>query len=503
MISVQQTTIQDWNSEDTVGLELWIFSNQSWIDSNGDPHGFGNPNNRVFTQRVPSVTNNTGTRELTVPAFSLVSTRDAIRGNQVRLFFWVMLINGASVRAIKQVPGTEAGLQIPATIISATITDPLFLSATLADLIVYNTTATPPPAQRFPSFEDVQNMIEAAVGTANNPAGTGTELQYRNGDLFGAMPDTAVVLLPTDVVGDTNTGGAQLVHRPTFQYTNPTSFRSVGIGSRPIIGVTTGGEGLFYTPFWLLFGSRLAPIPAGTKGNPCGFEANIFTNQTALDANEAGHPFGATIEGHGGLPLYGTALSFKTDTVAAPIRAHNCNIEKDVAGGSQYGFYASSSGSQSPSAAYSAGGTWDYGLDLANMLVNLGVFRSANNAPAFVSRNSANSGNVTILYLDNSDRIVMGGNVTLPISDAFVQVGTGVDGYLFQKADTAGGVAGRLRFFRQGFGEVMALNGANPSDGTTAATLLVTKGGVTSLQPVVLSAINVGGAGLRALCVAN
>lgn len=307
-----------------------------------------------------------------------------------------------------------------------------------------------------------------------------------------------------DTTGANNTGSAPFLFEPTFSYTDSTHFRSVGMAIRSTFGTTTGAEGIFWTPYWFLTGNPVSPIPVGTKGNPSGYEANIFTAQAASDMNEAAHAFGATIIGSGGAPLYGTAITITTSAIATNVITHNANITKNIAGGTQYGFSCSSSGSQVPTAIFNGTGTWQYGMDLNNALFTGAAIRVKNNAPALAARNSVDNGDVTIVYLDTNNHIVFGGQIINNTSNPYFQVGSDAGGWLFQKVDSDS----RWRMFKMGFGggggaEVMSLKDGNPSEADTSMTLLVTKGGITSLVQVSLGAADSGGSGFRLVKVPN
>ena len=468
-LSIQQTTTINWNDPRTTGLELHIYSDRSWTDIDGTLHGAGNPQNGIFTQRVSGLSNNTTTHKLTIPAFSLTPTRNAIRGNSVRLYFWVMQVAGTSATPIKQVPGAENGLTIPATLTSESGCSPSPTCADWRDLIVANSPVPSPLRDTYPTFADVTRIINAALGTAQTPGGVGTELQFKNGSVFGAVTSSAVsgpdvtlagsltLTIPasesliagpstqrltlnpysTDVTGATNTGGAPLLFEPTYHYTGASDFRSVGIGVRTSFGSTTGGEAVFWTPYWFLSGNSSTPIAAGTKGNPSGYEANIFTAQAAADMSEAVHAFGATIVGSGGAPIYGSAISIPTTTTAATIIGHNLDIAKNVSGGTQYAYLASSTGSQPISSGFTTSGAMTYGFDFLGGTFSVAAGRIPNNKP-IVGRNAANSGDLTIMLINAADEVEVGNTLVNQQADPILRVGNGSTGWAMQKVDTGG-----------------------------------------------------------------
>ena len=257
----------------------------------------------------------------------------------------------------------------------------------------------------------------------------------------------------TDTTAINNTGGAPFLFEPTFSFSSSTVYRSVGVGVRTQFGSTTGGQGKFWTPYWFLTGNSATPVPAGTKGNPSGYEANIYTAQTSADMSEAVHAFGASLFITGGANVYGSAITIQASTVAASIRGHNVNIQTAIAGGTQYGYLADSTGSaQAPTAGFAMTGTWNTGLDLNGATLTTGI-RLPNNV-ALVGRNSTNSANVNIIKLNASNVLEFGTNTVNLNADPSTALGdiTTV-GWTIQKLDSTG----ELRFFKASLGSTFSL----------------------------------------------
>jgi hypothetical protein len=174
-MSLSITSTQfDWNDRRTANLELWITANLPWIDGSSVLHGAGDVEDGVFVQRVASVSNNTTTHKLTIPAFTLIPTLDAIRGTTTRLFFTIVQVNGQTVTEIKLVPLTENGLTVPATLFSSAGGDP-----SLADLIVYNTPGNAPERDTY--LSDITRLIDANIGI-DSPITTQDDLIIGNSD---------------------------------------------------------------------------------------------------------------------------------------------------------------------------------------------------------------------------------------------------------------------------------------------------------------------------------
>lgn len=208
-ISVPQGTIPNWNDARTTGLELRVYSNGSWIDAAGVMHGAGSPmggspQSRTFTQRVTGLTNTVATHVLTIPTFTLVSTRDALFNPTVRLFFWIGVASGQSFTPIAVLPGTESGLQIPASIASATGCSPSGTCASLAELALWNQAPPPPvPPASYYRKDEIDRLISAIPG-ANG-------ITSMSGDGTASGPGPAVFTLANTAVTGGSYGSASAV----------------------------------------------------------------------------------------------------------------------------------------------------------------------------------------------------------------------------------------------------------------------------------------------------
>lgn len=185
---------------------------------------------------------------------------------------------------------------------------------------------------------------------------------------------------------------------------------NIGIFLTPTVGPGTN-SGSFLTPFNLQWGTIGAPIPAGTLGALCGYEANITTNQTNADTIGALglHAFGATLLLHGGTQAQGVAITATIDTVAPTgYFGVDLNITKNIAGGSAGGFFVGSTGSQPADFAFNANGSFTSLFTSANFHVlgtgstSIGPNSIGDAVPLSVV-NFANAGSVTA--------VVGGGNI--------------------------------------------------------------------------------------------
>lgn len=197
-LSIQSTTF-GWSDARTSGLELWVFSDQPWTDVDGLQHGAGNYRDRIFTQRVSGLSNNTTTHVLTIPAFSLTPTLNAIRGGSVRLSFWIMQVVGQNVTPIKAVPGSEDGFQLPATITSISACSPASTCATWADLAVYNSPSPPLPREGYYTRSDTDRLLASVasggVTSLNAITGAVTIAAGSSGTDFAVSPSGSTITL--------------------------------------------------------------------------------------------------------------------------------------------------------------------------------------------------------------------------------------------------------------------------------------------------------------------
>jgi hypothetical protein len=216
-INVQSIVLTGWNDLRTA-VELWVFSETDWVDVDGILHGAGNPSNRIWTQRITGLTVDTGADTLTLPLVPLTSTRDAVRGSSVRLYFWIMAIAGSSATPIKQLPGTQSGLQVPASLTSVSGCSPLGTCCTWAELIQYNTPSPPLPPPSYYNKDEIDRMLAALSLDAFAPAAATYLVQTASG---GLSNEQAMGVLATGLVKNTTATGVQSIAVPDTDYLTP------------------------------------------------------------------------------------------------------------------------------------------------------------------------------------------------------------------------------------------------------------------------------------------
>lgn len=199
MITIQQIIIPNWDDV-TASVEVWWMSESDWVGVDGTVYGAGNPEtNQTYVQRVTGLTVDTGANTLTIPQHQIPNTRNAIRNPSVRLRAYIMGLSGGTVTRLKEFPASPLnGFTIPTTILSATISDPLFLSATWSDLITYATYAPPLPRPTFPSLDDLTRLLIGVTGVPTSrtitPSAPLTGGGTLSGDLVIGIPKATALV---------------------------------------------------------------------------------------------------------------------------------------------------------------------------------------------------------------------------------------------------------------------------------------------------------------------
>ena len=220
-LTVVSVTIEGWQDRHAGSYELWIFSSDDWIDTNNVPHGAGNPQNRIWTQRITGLTVDSGAHTLTIPSFQLQPTRNAIRGASVRLTFWIAAVSGNSVVFVAQVPGTTQGLTIPPSLASTSGCSPSSQCASFADLVVYNSPSPALPPDGYYNRAEVDRLI--ATQLIGAPAGATYITQIPNGPLTN---EQALSQLSTGVLKVTGGTGVLSTATPGADYQPPVTASS-------------------------------------------------------------------------------------------------------------------------------------------------------------------------------------------------------------------------------------------------------------------------------------
>jgi|GEM_PF-6329681 len=287
-IDVQPITLTGWQDRRTVGIELWIFSSQDWVDINGVPHGAGNIEDRVWTQRVSGLTVNTTNQTLTIPTFALVPTRNALRGPTVTLTFWIVAVAGTSVTRIKQVPGTQNGLTIPSLIVSTSGCSPIGTCATWAELIQYNTPTPALPVATYMTRDEVNALVAGLTSGGGFAPSNATYLLKTSAG--AGLPNAQVMgVLATGLIKNTTTTGVQSIAVAGTDYLdNSSSLNATNLGSGTV------PDARFPATLPAVSGVNLTNLNAsnlasGTIPNgrfPATLPAASGVNLTALNATE-------------------------------------------------------------------------------------------------------------------------------------------------------------------------------------------------------------------------
>ncbi|MBI3652978.1 MAG: hypothetical protein HY231_18285 [Acidobacteria bacterium] len=270
-ISMQAITLTGWNDTRT-SVELWIFSDNSWTDASGISHGAGSPQDRAWSFRVSGLTVNTASHTITIPAFSLTSTRDALRNPNVRYFAWFMAVSGASATPIKIYPNLENGFQVPATIASTSGCSPAGTCAAWADLIVYNKPSPQLPVDGYYTRTEVDRLIVSQLSGA--PLDATYITQTANAALTA---EQALGSLATGLLKNTTGTGVLALGVAGTDYENPLSFSSPlsrATNSISLPAATGSQDGYLSSADWTAFNS---------KQNALGYTAENAANKNATN----------------------------------------------------------------------------------------------------------------------------------------------------------------------------------------------------------------------------
>lgn len=311
---------------------------------------------------VEEITAGTG---LTLSGGSLSVTAGGIGGSDTQL----LRNNAGQFGGISGV--TSDGTNITAGSGNLRATSPRFITdirdTNGNEFFVLTSTASAVNEVTFANAATGNNPSFTASGGDTNiginivPKGTGAvNIPLASSGIFTVGPSTYKLSFnpySTDTTANNNSGAAPLLLEWTPQWASGSNRHTVGMFTRLLSSAlsTAGAENDFFTAYNLKLGDSGAALTG--KGVYCGYEANITTNQTSSDVVEAPHAFGATIVSTNSSGARGTSIVITQSTVAANIEGHNLNIVKNVAGGTQYAYFANSTGSQNATAAFSIAST--------------------------------------------------------------------------------------------------------------------------------------------------
>jgi hypothetical protein len=537
-ITISSITLQNWVDRRT-SVELWVFANQNFLGSDGVPVLSGNPNNPVVVKKV-TCTNDTSAKTLAIPSFSLISTTDSLsnpnatyrahfytsQGAQIkpyegyggfRLNSSLATVNWSDIFAFNQQrilvrdDTTYTKMQIDSLLanqsgvpISRNVntTAPLTGGGNLAsDLTVAMAKAT----------ALVDGYLAAAdFTTFNNKLssnGNGSSLTNLNASALasGTVGDARlsgnVPLLNAAV--NAFTGRLTSNVTPVFDLASGAlsadfliSHASVSIGaSKTFSAIRLGQSDGSSNTFTAGAGSVVSNIGSFARALS-GSDATSNLYATVIQAENAGP---GTVKS---LHLLSSGVAGSTGALAAA----SFDVAPVTGQGPTFVIQVASSGVNNIARGLiftTNGGNFDYGIDFVGYSTipsyASAALRLSNNA-VVAARAADNSANINLFKCNTSNEFeILTTALVLNQANPYIQVGSTAAGWLFQKVDSDN----HWRMFKQGFGEVLALQGTNPSDGSTAMSLLVTKGGVTSLVQVGVGAADSGGTGKRALTVSN
>lgn len=317
-IQIAAITLPYWNDRRT-NVELWVFSDTDWTDVDNIQHGAGNVNDKVWTQRVTGLTVNTTAKTITIPAWSIKSTTDALVNPLVRYYFHFMAVAGNNATPIKPYPNTENGIMVPPTIASITACSPYGTCAVYTDLIYFSQFALPTPRPNF-TYSDAQ--IDQKIAAASVVAG-GVDLSS-NQTVAGNKSFTGITKFGAQANVNDNawagTGASSLMaHGSDSTIASPSSSGNASLTYQTSRSGGALGIGVFGYQFGLnkISGegdTYIAGFLNRYSADMSGFEAGDY-NQHGIVAHVVLAPTGVT----SGRNLYGYNV-LKVERIAVGVR---------------------------------------------------------------------------------------------------------------------------------------------------------------------------------------
>lgn len=174
-ISVQSATVPNWQR--TAAPVLYVFYSDTFTAADGTVVVGGSPQRfNVFKKVACSLSAGT----VTIPAFTILSTRDGLDKNSVQVSFYFYTTQGALISSF----GNYVDLSIPAVIASLSGCSPAGTCATFADLKIYNEGSPSLPPDQYYSKTQVDQKITGYI----SPLTTKGDLQTHNGTILGRLP---------------------------------------------------------------------------------------------------------------------------------------------------------------------------------------------------------------------------------------------------------------------------------------------------------------------------
>lgn len=226
-INIQSASVPNWQS--SAAPVLYVFYNETFTAADGTVVAAGSPNNLNVYKKV-TCTLLSGT--VTIPAFTILSTRDGIDNKNARVSFYFYTTSGAKISAF----GTYVDLAIPSTIASTSGCSPVGTCATFSDLKIYNTGSPGLPPDEFYTKTQVDGKLvgltsgmladpgsngllaRTALGVvAARSIAVGSNLSVSNADGVAGNPTVSLgANVVTGVTNETNIQGSVAGNNLTF-----------------------------------------------------------------------------------------------------------------------------------------------------------------------------------------------------------------------------------------------------------------------------------------------
>lgn len=155
-ITVQSTTVPNW-TKTTTAPRLRVYYDKTFTTSAGTIVASGSPTSGVAYKSV-TCTLLAGT--VTIPSFTIDSTRDGIDSRNARVSFYWFSSSGANLGAFDP----YVNLQIPESLTSTSGCSPSGTCATFSDLKTYNTGAPALPTESYYTMRQVDLRLVAITG---------------------------------------------------------------------------------------------------------------------------------------------------------------------------------------------------------------------------------------------------------------------------------------------------------------------------------------------------
>src|SRR5262249_6712501 len=199
---------------------LYVFYDTNFTAADGTVVFAGSPNNKKVYKKVTASLSGT---TVTIPSFTVVSTRDGLDERGAKISFFLYTTTGTLISTL----GDYVDMQVPSTITSTTNCVPVGTCCTFADLKIYNQGAPLLPPDQFYTKTEVDQKIAGISIDAST--------QVFNVKTYGAIGDGTTDDLAALVAADAAAASSKgIVYLPPGTY-------GISAHFTPSAGVTIQG----------------------------------------------------------------------------------------------------------------------------------------------------------------------------------------------------------------------------------------------------------------------